>query len=102
MTGKTKTTRFDAAKYIDTPEAVIAFLEDALESGDAGYVAHALGILARSKGMTVVAEKAGLGRESLYKALKDGGNPQLDTVLKVVQALGLRLTTAPTKVHEAA
>jgi probable addiction module antidote protein len=102
MITKTKTTRFDAAKYIDTPEAVAAFLEDALESGDAGYVAHALGILARSKGMKMVAEKAGLGRESLYKGLKEGANPQLDTVLKVVQALGLRLTIAPAVVHEAA
>lgn len=97
-----ETKPFDAAKYIDTPEAVVAFLEDALESGDAGYVAHALGILARSKGMTMVAEKAGLGRESLYKGLKEGGNPHLETVLKVVSALGLRLSITQAEVHEAA
>jgi probable addiction module antidote protein len=90
-----KTTPFDAAKHIDTPEAVVAVLGDALETGDAGYIAHVLGILARSKGMTAVAEKAGLGRESLYKALREGANPQLETVLKVVGALGLQLTIAP-------
>ncbi len=99
---KLKTTRFDAAKYITTPESVAAVLQDALETGDASYVAHVLGILARSKGMTIVAKEAGLGRESLYKGLKEGGNPQLDTVLKVVAALGLRLTTAPAEAFEAA
>ncbi|WP_165190845.1 addiction module antidote protein [Caulobacter soli] len=98
----TKTTPFDAAKYIDTPEAVVAFLEDALATGDAGYVAHALGVIARSKGMTAVAEKTGLGRESLYKGLKEGGNPQLETVLKIVAALGLRLKPAPIEVNDAA
>ena len=98
----TKTTPFDAAKYIDTPEAVAALLEDALATGDAGYVAHALGIIARSKGMTAVAEKAGLGRESLYKGLREGGNPQLETVLKIVGALGLRLKPAPVEVDDAA
>ncbi|MFZ0266487.1 addiction module antidote protein [Caulobacter sp.] len=98
----TKTTPFDAAKYIDTPEAVTALLEDALATGDAGYVAHALGVIARSKGMTAVAEKAGLGRESLYKGLREGGNPQLETVLKIVAALGLRLKPAPVEVNDAA
>ena len=98
----TKTTSFDAAKYIDTPEAVAALLEDALATGDAGYVAHALGIIARSKGMTAVAEKAGLGRESLYKGLREGGNPQLETVLKIVGALGLRLKPTPVEVDDAA
>lgn len=98
----TKTTPFDAAKYIDTPEAVAALLEDALATGDAGYVAHALGVIARSKGMTSVAEKTGLGRESLYKGLKEGGNPQLETVLKIVAALGLRLKPAPAEVDDAA
>jgi len=98
----TKTTPFDAAKYIDTPEAVAAFLEDALATGDAGYVAHALGVIARSRGMTAVAEKAGLGRESLYKGLREGGNPQLETVLKIVTALGLRLKPTPVEVDDAA
>ena len=102
MTSTTRTTPFDAAKYIDTPEAVAAILEDALATGDAGYVAHALGVIARSKGMTAVAEKAGLGRESLYKGLKEGGNPQLETVLKIVAALGLRLKPAPIEVDDAA
>ncbi len=98
----TRTTPFDAAKYIDTPEAVAAILEDALATGDAGYVAHALGVIARSKGMTAVAEKAGLGRESLYKGLREGGNPQLETVLKIVAALGLRLKPAPAEADSAA
>lgn len=95
MNTKTETKPFDAAEYINTPESAAAILEDALETGNASYVAHVLGILARSKGMKAVAEKAGLGRESLYKGLKEGGNPQLETVLKVVNALGLKLTTSP-------
>jgi probable addiction module antidote protein len=67
------------------------YLEAALEDGDPALVAAALGDIAKAKGMTDVAEDAGLGRESLYKALSSGGNPRLSTVLRVVKALGLRL-----------
>jgi probable addiction module antidote protein len=68
-----------------------AYLQAALEQGDTGLIAAALGDIARAQGMTNIAQKTGLGRESLYKALSPAGNPALGTVLKVVRALGLRL-----------
>jgi probable addiction module antidote protein/putative addiction module killer protein len=89
------TTPFDAAEFLDTPEARAAFLNDALATGDAAEINQALGILARALGMTAVAREAGLGRESLYKALREGGNPEFATVVKVVNALGLRLAAVP-------
>lgn len=70
---------------------MIAYVEAALEEGDAALVAAALGDIARAKGMTGVAREAGLGRESLYKALSSEGNPELATVMRVMRALGLRL-----------
>jgi probable addiction module antidote protein len=70
------------------------YLEAALEDGDPSLVAAVLGDIARAKGMTKIAKKAGLGRESLYKALSRDGNPELVTVLKVVRALGLKLKVA--------
>ena len=96
----TKTSAFDSAAYLDSPEAIEAYLEDALESNDPAIVAHALGVIARAKGMSQIAQDAGLSRESLYKALSADGNPELATVLKVIKALGLKLTIAPT--HHAA
>lgn len=68
-----------------------AFLEAAFEDGDPAIIAYTLGVIARAKGMTEVARKAGLGRESLYKALAQGGNPEFGTVLKVIRALGIKL-----------
>jgi probable addiction module antidote protein len=84
---------FDPAVYVETPEAAAAYLDEALATNDAAFIADALGVLARAKGMTEVAEAAGLGRKSLYKALAADGNPRFETVLKVVSALGLRLST---------
>lgn len=75
MARKKKTTRFDSAEYLDSAEAVAAYLEDALESNDPGFIAHALGTVARARGMSRVARKAGLSRESLYKALSTKGHP---------------------------
>jgi probable addiction module antidote protein len=83
--------RFDPVEEITDAEAVVAFLADAFDTGDADYIQHVLGLIARSKGMAEVAEKAGLGRESLYKSLKDGASPRFDTILRVVHALGLKL-----------
>jgi probable addiction module antidote protein len=77
--------------HFETEEDMAAHLEAALEEGDNALVAAALGDMARAKGMTEVARKTGLGRESLYKALSPNGNPEFATVLKVVQALGLEL-----------
>jgi probable addiction module antidote protein len=87
----TKTRRWDAAEHLVTPEDMAAYLEAALEEGDATLVAAALGDIARARGMTQIAQETGLGRESLYKALSPEGNPELATILKVVHSLGLRL-----------
>ena len=86
-----ETTVFDAARYIDTPEAEAEVLADALESGDSRYIAHALGIIARARGMSQVARDAGVSREALYKALSGSGDPKLSTLLGVLGALGLTL-----------
>ena len=86
-----KTTRFYPDAYLDGPEAYAAFLEDAFESGDAGVIADALGVIGRAKGMTQLAEETGLSRATLYKAFSDDGNPSLSTLLKVASALGLGL-----------
>ena len=88
---KTKTRPWDAADYLEHPEDVVAYLEAALEDGDPRLIVAALGDIARSRGMTSVAADAGLGRESLYKALSSEGNPRFATVFKVLQATGIRL-----------
>jgi probable addiction module antidote protein len=88
---KTKTRRWDATEYLKTEEDMAAYLESALEEGDPALFMAALGDIARAKGMTKIARKTGLGRESLYKALSPDGNPEFATVLKVVRSLGLNL-----------
>lgn len=94
---KTKTTLFDVAEHLRTPEEMAAYLEACFEesNGDAAFVAKALGDIARAKGMTQVAKDAGLSRESLYKALSGDRTPGFDTILKVVHALGLELHATP-------
>jgi probable addiction module antidote protein len=82
---------WDPAEHLQTEKQVIAYLDAVLEDNDPALLAAALGDIARSKGMAQVARKTGLGRESLYKALSPEGNPELATVLKVLDALGLRL-----------
>lgn len=89
MPGKARTTRWDAAAVLKTDANVRAYLEAAIEDGDPSVITAALGDIARAKGMTRIARKAGLGRESLYKALSPDGNPEFATVLRVVEALGL-------------
>ena len=90
---KTKTTRYDIAEHLRTPEEMAAYLEACLEEadGNAAYIAKALGDIARAKGMAQVARDSGLSRESLYKALSGERSPDFDTILKVVEALGLKL-----------
>ena len=87
--------RFDAADYLNTPEARADYMAATLEEGDAGEIRRALNTVARSLGMTAVAEEAGLGRESLYTALGDTGNPEFTTVLKLMKAMGLKLSALP-------
>jgi probable addiction module antidote protein len=92
---KVRTTRFDNALLLRSPEDIAAYLEAALEDGDPRVIAAALGNIARAKGMSELAREAGLGRESLYKALSPDGNPEFATILKVVRALGIRLHAEP-------
>lgn len=87
-----KLKRFDAAKYIRTPEEEAEALTNALASGDACYIAAAIGAIARARSMTYLAEATGLNRTALYEAFSEGGNPTLDTVMRVMNALDIRLT----------
>jgi probable addiction module antidote protein len=90
---KTKTTAYDVAEHLRTPEEMAAYLDAWLEDApdDAAGIARALGDIARAKGMTEIAREAGLSRESLYRALSAEGNPSFATILKVTKALGVRL-----------
>ena len=88
---RTRTQSWNAADHLNSEADIAAYLEAALEDGDAAVVAAALGDIARAKGMTEIARESGLGRESLYKALSANGNPELATVLRVIRALGLEL-----------
>jgi probable addiction module antidote protein len=95
---KTKTCIWDPAEHLSTEEDMAAYLEAALQEGDSGLIAAALGDIARAKGMSQIARDAGLGRESLYKALSAEGNPEFATIMKVVGALGLQLHASPVRV----
>ena len=95
---KQKTRLYDAAEYLDTEEDMAAYLQAAFEDGDPAVVIHALGNIARARGMSQIARDTGLRRESLYKALSPDGNPEFATVFKVVQALGIKLSAEPTHV----
>lgn len=86
---------FDAADYLTTPERVAAYLEAVLEENDAASLSQALGTIARAKGMAQIAERSGRSREQLYRTLSEKGNPQLDTLMSVLEAMGLRLSIQP-------
>lgn len=87
---------FDAAHYITTDEDFADLLTDAFATGDVAYIANALGVVARAKGMTQIAREAGVTREALYKALSPAGDPKLSTLLGVMKALGVSLSASPT------
>ena len=89
---KVPTRAYDSADYIDSPEAVAAYLDAALEDGDAQIIDATLGDIARSQGMAMIAERTGLARVALYKSLSADGNPRLTTLLSVLKAMGLRLS----------
>jgi probable addiction module antidote protein len=91
---KTKTVPWDAAACLKTDEDIGNYLEAVFEDGDLALLTHALGVVARAKGMSKIAQAAGLGHESLDKALSPDGNPEFATVLKVMRALGFRLRVA--------
>lgn len=94
---KTKILQWDPAEHLETEEDMAIYLGAALEDGEPSLIAAALGDIARARGMTQLARETGLGRESLYKALSPSGNPEFSTIMKVVQALGLRLHATPIK-----
>jgi probable addiction module antidote protein len=88
------TSRCDAADSLESKEDIAAYLDAVLEDGDPDLLKGALGDIARAKGMTEIAQAAGLGRANLYKALSPDGNPEFATVARVLKALGLRLSVA--------
>lgn len=90
-----KTLPFDPADYIETAEDIRFYLEAAMEGNDPKHIARALGAVARSKGMTEIARQTGLGRQALYNALSENGNPTLETLTAVLDALGLQLSVQP-------
>lgn len=91
-----KLTTYDPAEDLTSDEAIATFMAEAFETNDAGYIAHALGVVARAKGMAQIAGQTGLSREQLYRSFSGHGNPTLKTILTVMNALGLDLTA---KVH---
>ncbi|HEX8583042.1 MAG TPA: addiction module antidote protein [Allosphingosinicella sp.] len=98
----TTTTPYHPDEFLDDAESQAELLNDALESGHAGYVADALGIIARARGMTELARVTGVPRGTLYKALQEEGNPTLETVMKVLGALNIELTAVAKAAPKAA
>lgn len=90
-----KTKPWDASEHLDSEEMIFAYMNAAIEEGDPALVAAALGDIARARGMTHIAKAAGVSRESLYKALSVGGNPEFATIMKVMKALGLQMSIEP-------
>ena len=86
-----KLKKFDVVDFLDNDEALVEYLNAALEEDDPKYFAKALGNVARAKGMTSVSEATGLGRQSLYRSLSDEGNPRIETLFRVLAALDVRL-----------
>ncbi len=91
--------RFDAAEYLDSPAARAEYLSAALETPDMPFILDAINVIARAEGMTRVAEAASVGRTSLYETLQPGANPEFSTILRVLDALGVRLIARPTDDH---
>lgn len=96
-----RTSKFDIAEYLESEADIAEYLSEALALGDGAYFQHALGAVARAKGMAAIARKTGLGRQSLYKALSEGGNPEFSTVVKVLGALGIRIAAVPAETRSA-
>jgi probable addiction module antidote protein len=94
-----KFTKLDPAAMLETDDDLAVFMTDAFETGDAGYIAHALGVVARAKGMRQIARDTGLSREQLYRTFSDAGNPTLKTTLAVTKALGIDLTAKSHSEH---
>src|SRR5690349_10569993 len=91
----TRTRPHDPASYLSNDADLAAYLREVVETGDPALIAEAIGVVARVKGMTQVARETGLSRENLYRALSSEGHPEFGTVLKVIKAVGLRMTVEP-------
>ncbi|WP_068317792.1 addiction module antidote protein [Polycladidibacter hongkongensis] len=89
------TSTFDAADYLETNEDIACFLADAFESGDPAHVTHALGVVARVRGMAEIAEKAQLNKTSLYRSLGEKGNPTIKTLMAIMSSVGVQLSAKP-------
>jgi probable addiction module antidote protein len=87
-----RTSPWDSAELLDSPKAVSAYIEAAFEDGEPSVIAYALGVVARARGMSQLAKDAGLSRDAMYKALQPDGNPTLQTLTSVMNALGMKLT----------
>jgi len=94
-----KLTTFDPAEHLKSDQATADFMAAAFETNDPAYVAHALGVVARAKGMTQIANQTGLSREQLYRSFSSDGNPTLRTTLAVMKALGIELSAKPAAAH---
>lgn len=90
-----KTTKWDAAEYLDSEEMITEYLNLALEDGDPALISAALGDIARARGMSQLSRETGVTRDGLYKALSPTGNPSFSTVQRVVRALGLKVVVQP-------
>lgn len=89
---KHELTTYDPALVLDGPDAIAVFMADAFETGDSAYIAKALGVVARARGMTEIARETGLSREQLYRSFSENGNPTLKTTLAVMRAIGVDVT----------
>jgi probable addiction module antidote protein len=89
---KERLTNYDPAEDLGSDEAIAAFMAEAFQTNDAGYISHALGVVARAKGMAQIAHQTGLSREQLYRSFSAQGNPTLKTTLAVTSALGITLS----------
>jgi probable addiction module antidote protein len=92
--GKTRTKPYDSADYLDTPEAIAEYLTAAFETADVSFIAKAVGTAARAKGMSTIAKKAGLSRENLYRSLNGETKTEFDTIVRVLDVMGVQLTVA--------
>jgi len=91
---------FDAAEFLDSDAAVAVFMDEAFKTNDAAYIAHAIGVAARAKSMACVASETGLAREQLYRSFSAQGNPTLQSLIAVMNALGLSLAARPRGAHQ--
>ena len=98
---KPKTKSFDLAEHLKSDEDIAEYLSLVIEENDPGELAHALGLVARARGMAQIAKDAGIGREALYKALRADASPRFDTIARVCKALGVKLVVQQISPHEA-